>query len=300
MKIIQSFWTKPFLQSGDSLKDSRMNGGWQARRYNYFSLALSCLQLRKFYDEVELVTDDLGKYLLIDKMKLPYTKVSLELNSLNEYHPGLWALGKIEAYRIQDAPFLHVDNDIFIWDAFSEEIENAALVAQNFETTVKDATATFNEIYTGLNFIPDYLQKLKGVDSISYSNAGILGGTDVSFFKNYTREIFNFLHANEQYINDNIKNLNSAYINVIYEQMVFNQLADGSNKSITHLFPNEVDIPRDIGFFHEANRKYGGYMHCCGTFKKNRLIYELLELKLKEHYPEYYELINYHINAIEI
>jgi hypothetical protein len=98
MKIIQSFWTKPFLQSPD-LQDSRMNGGWPARKYNYFSWALSCLQLCRYYQNVELVTDDLGKFILIEKLKLPYTSVKTELNRINDYNAGLWALGKICAYR---------------------------------------------------------------------------------------------------------------------------------------------------------------------------------------------------------
>src|SRR5215213_9355428 len=105
MKIVQSFWTKPFLQAGEFLIDSRMNGGWLDRKYNYFSWALSCLQLRKYYSEVELVTDNLGKFILIDCMQLPYTKVVVRLNEIDHYDSSLWALGKIFAYSLQTTPF---------------------------------------------------------------------------------------------------------------------------------------------------------------------------------------------------
>ncbi|HTI10443.1 MAG TPA: DUF6734 family protein [Puia sp.] len=299
MKIIQSCWTKPFLQLGDSLKDTRLNGGWPARKYNYFSWALSCLQLRKYYKDVELVTDDLGSFLLIEKMKLPYSKVTLELNRLDDYNSGLWALGKALAYSIQETPFLHVDNDVFIWNAFEDHIEAASLVAQNIENTVEGAAQTFNEVCSRFHHIPDCLKELEGSKHIQYSNAGVLGGTDVSFFRNYTSEIFTFIHENQESINEHIEDLNLAYVNVIYEQILFNQLAKGGGNHITHLFPDVTDIPRAIGFFHES-KNFGGYMHCSGTFKKSRLIYELLEIKLKTLYPDYYELIVDHVESSEI
>ena len=95
MKIVQSFWTKPFLSGGKGMAGTRLNGGWPEKKFNYFSWALSCLQLRKYYDNVQLVTDDLGKELLIEKMQLPYSSVTTDLNQLDKYNANLWALGKI-------------------------------------------------------------------------------------------------------------------------------------------------------------------------------------------------------------
>src|SRR5579872_1836055 len=216
MKIVQSFWTKPFLQLGDTLMDTRLNGGWPGRRYNYFSWALSCLQLRKFYADVELVTDDLGQFLLIEKLGLPYSNVSLGLNSLSGYNPCLWALGKIKAYSIQENPFLHVDNDVFIWNAFDHRITGASLVAQNLETTIEDTARTLAQVCKRFSYIPPCLQDLEGLKTLQYSNAGLLGGTDVSFFARYTGEIFDFLHRNRQSIDEHIEDLNLAFVNVIY------------------------------------------------------------------------------------
>lgn len=299
MKIVQSCWTKPFLQLGDMLMDTRLNGGWPARRYNYFSWALSCLQLRKFYPEVELVTDDLGKFLLIEKLRLPYTKVSLDLNDLSGYNPALWALGKIKAYSVQATPFLHVDNDVFIWKAFDDRIGTASLVAQNLETTIQDTVRTLNEVCKRFAHVPSCLSTLDGLPAIHYSNAGVLGGADVAFFNLYTARVFDFIHRNLLSIDQHVEDLNLAYVNVIYEQVMFNQLAKLSGNCITYLFPEATDIPRNIGFFHEAVN-FGGYMHCSGTFKKNRLIYETLELKLRMDHPEYYQLILDQLDSSEI
>lgn len=97
------------------------------------SWALSCLQLKQFYDEIELITDSEGADLLINKLHLPYTSYLTTLDKLNDENPAIWTLGKIAAYEMQQEPFIHVDGDIYIWKPFPKRIENAGIVAQNIE-----------------------------------------------------------------------------------------------------------------------------------------------------------------------
>lgn len=299
MKIIQSFWTKPFLQSADFLQDSRLNGGWPARKYNYFSWALSCLQLSKFYDEVELVTDDLGKFILIDKLQLPYTSITVRLNEIDKYDATLWALGKVYAYSLQETPFLHVDSDIFIWKKFDDRVSKAALMAQNQECYSPEYAITFNDICKKFPYMPKYLKKLQGSKYISCSNAGMIGGNDVDFFKTYTREIFNFIDENNESIKTNIKQINSSYLNVIYEQVIYDHLARKNKKKITYYFPEHKEVPKYLGFFHAADAN-SGIVHCLGTYKRNRLVYKLMEIKLKTLYPEYYHRIVNLVDSMEL
>ena len=54
MKIIQSYWTG----NKNSLTDSY---GWLLPIFNYLSWIISCNQLRRYYDDVTLVTDSQGK-----------------------------------------------------------------------------------------------------------------------------------------------------------------------------------------------------------------------------------------------
>lgn len=289
MKIVQSFWTKPFFQSADLL-DSRMNGGWPARKYNYFSWALSCLQLREYYQDIGLITDDLGKYLLIDKLQLPYTSVTASLNKLEDYDAGLWALGKIYAYSIQEEPFLHVDSDIFIWRKFDDRIDHAGLATQNREIGMIEYAQTFDDICKKFAYVPGYLKELEGVKYVPCCNVGIIGGEDIPFFKLYTGEVFRFIDENRDSFRMYIKHMNTAFINIYYEQVIFNLLAKHNNKEITYLFPDHLDVPKDVGYFHRADAN-GGFIHCLGTFKKNRLVYRMLEIKLRTLYPEYYRRI---------
>ena len=130
MKIVQSLWSKP----NQGLPFSEKNKlGWPDRKYNYFSWALSVLQFKQYYDEVELVTDKEGYQLLIDKLGLPYSRVQVLLDDVNDYPPRLWAIGKIYVYNIQEQPFIHADGDVFIWKKFDERFESAPLVAQHWE-----------------------------------------------------------------------------------------------------------------------------------------------------------------------
>ena len=108
MKIIQSFWTG----NKNSLTDSY---GWLLPIFNYLSWIISCNQLRRYYDDVTLVTDSQGYDVLINKLHLPYTDVIVSLDCLNHYNPNLWALAKIKAYQSIKEPFIHVDGDVFIW-----------------------------------------------------------------------------------------------------------------------------------------------------------------------------------------
>jgi hypothetical protein len=299
MKIVQSFWTKPFLQSADSLVDSRINGGWPQRKHNYYSWALSVLQLRKYYEKVELLTDELGRYILIEKLKLPYTSVLVELNELDHYDAGLWALGKIYAYSRQKEPFLHVDSDVFIWQKFDERIAAADLVAQNREMMNNLYQKALEDIVEKFAYVPPYLREMLRTGQFGCSNAGILGGRDVDFFKQYTFEIFSFVNKNDRSIEEGVKYMSSAYINIVYEQLIFFAMSRIHGREITYLFPDEVENPKCIGQFH-GTVKNNGYVHCLGSEKRNRMTYLLLEIKLRSMYPECYNRITELVNTLEI
>ena len=101
MKIIQSYWSKPYRRVNNGFY-----GGWYSKIFHYMSCAISCLKLSEFYP-VELVTDKKGKRLLIDKLGLPYTSASDDLEYI-DYPEDLWAAGKIVAYSKQNEPFIIV------------------------------------------------------------------------------------------------------------------------------------------------------------------------------------------------
>lgn len=283
MKIVQSLWTKPSLKKENLTASDRSKGGWEDKKYNYFSWALSCLQFRKFYDEIELVTDEMGYDLLIDKIGLPYTSVRVELDRLNKYHPDLWALGKIYAYSIQEQPFLHADGDVYIWEKLPG-VESASLVAQNRETSFEFYNEIFLKIVENFEHVPDVLfESSDRNNNIVAVNAGVIGGNDINFVKSYAKQAFDMVNDNY----DNLQHVNIGMSNIIFEQFLFYALAEAEGNPI-HFITSNVNHAFDglAELTGVPNRIK--YVHPVGAYKRSKYIGELVGHHLLQSYPEYY------------
>lgn len=109
MNFIQ---TLHFNKSKNPYKDCF---GWAAPEYHLMSWALSCLQLKKIYNQVDLYCNDEAANLLVDELNLPYNNIQRSHNTLHIIDERLWALPKIYTYSLQNEPFLHVDGDVFLF-----------------------------------------------------------------------------------------------------------------------------------------------------------------------------------------
>lgn len=280
------------LKNTRDVYNNRLCGGWLNMRYHLASWALSCLQLKYFYSDIELVTDKLGKFLLIDQLKLPYTKVSVELNALDNYNHNLWALGKIYAYSMQDEPFIHVDSDIYIWERFDRSIEEASLVAQNVEQDFSFYQELVGNLITNGFYIPNSILNCRktGMGSSAF-NAGLMGGAAIEFFRSFCKIAFEFVDRNK----DKLDSIELGLFNTIFEQQLFYCLSKEAGikvncyKSITtneemdNLFSNYdsfVDAPNNLKYF-----------HMYGEFKQDIRICKEVELKLEKYHNEYFERI---------
>ena len=83
----------------------KYNFGWVAPEYHLMSWALSCLQLHKTYNKVELYANSSAAKLLIDTLELPYSSVHVTHDSLKLVNENLWALPKIFTYSLQKGSF---------------------------------------------------------------------------------------------------------------------------------------------------------------------------------------------------
>ncbi|MGF1671452.1 MAG: DUF6734 family protein [Balneolaceae bacterium] len=278
--MVQSFWSKPAIGK----RRYRMDGGWLNKKYHYLSWAYSCLQLVKFYGEVELVTDEPGKRLLIDELKLPYTTVKTILENLDNYHPGLWALGKILAYQIQDTPFLHIDSDIFIWKPLPYYRVSAPVVMQSEEKYSHLFKDIADQIDQKFSFLPDKHKALiRSQNYVTNYNAGVIGGFDLDFFRHYTLEIFDFVDSSfSEFPKDDI-----SIMNVIYEQFFIYALTRKRQMEVVFIFNRDSmsEIYKNQNFRRFRNEY--AYLHV-HDFKKNRVICELLERWMRSEHPSYY------------
>jgi hypothetical protein len=74
---------------------------------------LSVRLASRHFDRIELVTDTPGAN-YAERLGIPFDSVSTDLDRISDISPKLWCYGKMEAYRLQEEPFAHLDFDIFI------------------------------------------------------------------------------------------------------------------------------------------------------------------------------------------
>lgn len=278
MKIIQSFW------SGNQKKIDA-GYGWSKSQYHWMGWILSVNQLVKYYDRVELYTDDFGYEILIGKLQLPYTKVHVVLNGLNEYPAELWALAKIKVYSLQEEPFIHVDGDVFVWSEFSNNLKTAALIAQNKEITTNYYHFMWNSIVPFLSYIPVGIEDFGKNASNFSANMGIAGGTDISFYKRYAKKAFEFVEKNKRIWTD----INLFNFNIFFEQVLFYKMAEIDSLPIAYLFSEiwEDNLYKGFGDFHHVPHPKT-YLHLLGDFKRNFSVCKAMEGYVMKFYPKYY------------
>ncbi|WPO77290.1 DUF6734 family protein [Flavobacterium sp. KACC 22761] len=280
MRIIQSAWA---CNNSNLLTT---NSGWLAPEYNLMSWTLSCLQLKKHYAELILHCDSVYAKLLIDTLQLPYSNVVCDLDNLNNYHSQLWALPKIHSYSKQEKPFLHVDGDVFIWKKFDDDLVKGDLIAQNIETATEYYENIMRSLEFGLNYFPPEIisERRSKMPMLAY-NAGIFGGNDIAFFKEYTSKAFKFVDRNLP----NLSNINVTNFNIFFEQYLFYCLVKKNKKQVNVLISEPIEDNRYRGFADFARVPYEkDYLHLLGAYKRNEFVCAQMADRLRQDYPIYY------------
>jgi hypothetical protein len=283
MKIVQTYWSSSLQQ-----QPLHNAGGWLSAEYHWQSWALSVLQLRQFYDEVELITDAAGKAVLIDTLNLPYTSVRVVLDeALSAYPHDLWALAKIHAYSIQKEPFMHVDGDVYIWKRFEDHIEQAPLVAQNFEVDFPFYRKPLATIKNEFQNVPTcMLNEIHEEKSIFSSNAGVIGGQNYGFFKEYKQLAFGIIDSNAQTLTKIAYN----FLNICIEQFLYYCLAKEKSIAMCYVIDNQGQFdPTYPGFanFHKVPFD-DWYIHCMAEYKRQEVVVRHLSKRLRQDHPSYY------------
>jgi hypothetical protein len=291
MNIIQSFWT------GNKSTGNPLNilGGWPAPEYYWLSWALSCLQLNKIFGKVELITDSLGKEILVDILHLPFSKASIELdNILNGYPNDVWALAKIHSYSIQEKPFIHFDGDFFLWQSVEEKILNAELLVQNKEMDLPFYKMTLDQINQHFKNIPDYFKTDHyNNEPIISINAGVIGGTNLDFFQQYRSTAFDFINSNI----DKLSNVKTNNLNFVFEQLLFFCLAKKNKIPITSVSDKVVDDLIYGEYVNFSKIPNIHFIHPVGGHKQNIEVCDNLSKKMRMEYPLFYESILDKVNS---
>lgn len=282
MKIVQTFWTGS--SSGAKLSD--ITGGWLSPEYHWMGWALSCLQANRFFDRVELVTDNKGKEILVDRFELPYTSVSTALEgALDEAPPELFSLAKLFTYGRQAEPFMHIDGDVFLFQKPSPEWLDSPLLAQNIDRNLLFYEQTLDKINECFSFIPACMKKgYYKPGAIEAANAGVFGGSNLSFIQEYCAAGFEFISRNRQ----DIGRFPVGNLNFIFEQYLLFCLAKEKSVEIAYLIPDVVDSLWYQPVVRFQDLPHITMAHPLGGFKKSALICRHVAMKLRKEYPAYY------------
>ena len=264
--------------------------GWAAPEYHLMGWALSFLQLQKIYGSITLYANRRAAHLLIDTLQLPHTGVNLALDQLTLIHPDLWAFPKIYTYSLQEQPFLHIDGDVFLFSPLNSDLLKGELIAQNVEVATGNFYGrTQNELIQNFSYFPTCVKKdFKSGIPVNAVNAGILGGHNINFFRDYATLAFDYINKNSKEMS--LINVNN--FNVFLEQHLFYALSKEKNIPVSVLFEGIIEDRgyKNMGDFHDVpfNRTY---LHLLGHYKRDEFTCIKMADKLKELYPDYYERI---------
>ena len=139
---------------------------------------------------------------------------------------------------------------------------------------------------SGLIYFPLEIVTERQLNSTIYAyNAGILGGSDVEFYKRYTFKAIEFIDRNIS----NLSKINVSSFNIFFEQYLLYCLAKNENKKVHVLFDEIIGDNKYKGFGDFIDVPYNKhYLHLLGDYKRIKSVCEQMANRLRLDYPEYY------------
>ena len=290
MRVVWSFWSEPF-----SAFKGRI---WHSPLHHLLAWGLSLHLARRHYRETLLVTDRAGKALLVDHLGLAFTHVVTELERIRKVDVGWWALGKLVAYSLQDAPFCHIDTDVFLWKALPRHIEEASVFAQCPEhfhsqddgSGPRDVENAFARHNLNMPAEWEFARSRQG-RYFREENCGIVGGTRHDFFQYYSKLALDLVLSPQNAPAWAIF-AEKAGFNMIVEQFLlaacidfhrFDPRSPFQGIAIRYLFPS----------FEEAYQPQLaarlGFTHLLGDTKSNAFLAKRLEQRVRHEDPAFYK-----------
>lgn len=225
---------------------------------------LSCCLANDNFESTQFVTDSQGLE-IADRLGWRYTTY---VNAFNGLAPiglrHIWALGKLKALSLQDEPFCHLDNDVYIHKPLPDRIKMAAIFAQS-----KDIP----EYYIG-NDMTAALQ-IAGFKrgAVAY-NVGIIGGCDIERIHRYANEAIEISGRFDGCP------INGTTTSMVLEQYFLGEFAKREKIRIEELIP----------LFHTKDDLDAvGYTHLIGKTKRDPRFVAPSEKRLARDYPAAYK-----------
>ena len=192
MKFIHSY--APFNRDEEFNKNLLLN------------MLLSALLIKKHYGRIVLYTNQ--KYAaIIKEIGIPYDEINTTI--LEGYSEKTFSLSKMMVYMDQNEPFIHVDNDTFIFDKipFKNDIDFffAHRDQGSFDVNEYNTFIRLYELYykpiERINNLPNNFKENLLLNQIP--NMSIFGGNDYKTIKDATEKAINLYYSNKELFDEN-------------------------------------------------------------------------------------------------
>lgn len=259
----------------------KVNGGFKSKKDLASTLTLSVLESKKQFKEVNFYTNKFGKD-LVDYYEIPFDNVFVVLDKFDKIlHPNLWAYIKIYVYNLQKEPFIHIDNDVILWDKIPESYNKYDLYFQN-----KEHLST-HQGYKGLlekaSKFPVVNQDIIDCKPDFAYNCGVVAGKDLELINEWHSivEEFIFSKGNEKSWE---KTKDKHSMNHLFEQYFISCLIHlKGNKNIGTLLGDD---------FYKSALSDFKMSHLWGPAKREQRVMNKISQRLNRDYPNYYKILN--------
>jgi len=291
LKIIQSFWTKPYKHINvlggysngwhHSKLESNTSEAIQ-KSVKFYELSAKCL--RKLGYTIELFTDQEGASLISQNI---YDNVNTSLDAIKDEPAELWTIGKIysleKAIEMSNEPCIHVDHDIFFRkpEIIKERIEcdwDILVQSKEIDDSYKEAYEESIDIFCNIFGIHPFTLRFLKTYNFCY-NCGFLGFKNKEISDKYIPAYYKlYKHISKQKLNMNKFIGLRAYcgnkgfglksnMNCIIEQILLTKIANFYNFYTREIFPvsswcggagrSRIISSKKLGFKHASGqRKY--------------------------------------------
>lgn len=262
-RIVYSLWTSPM---------DEQTVGFNTEKAFIECFSLSLHFSKKWFKEVHLVTDLKGEQLM-KKYGLTFDNINTDLETvMKDVYKGHWSLGKIYACKIQDKPFIHLDNDAILFKPLPESFLNSEIGFQNIETEEQEQWYKLLLTHAEENYKTKPVW-FDGTDFKAY-NCGIMAFNKFDIIYEWWDEALKYI----DYLDNSGFNYDHHLSCLIYEQFAIYHLCKHRSYNVDLLSFYGRPEQRDLGFLPNDLAAKLGYTHLIATCKRNPKI----ELKIRE------------------
>jgi hypothetical protein len=277
MKAVWSFWSAPYR--------AHYHRTWGSERSHLLAWILSVGVAGRHFDDTVLVTDAAGRRLLVEGLGLRFGRVDLALDGLGADDTGWWVLGKLEAYAMQEGPFVHIDSDVFLWSPLPAAMAGASVLAQNPEFFEFEDQSLYrlDAFLAGIarhgGWLPEAWRWYAGRRGRQAVCCGILGGAGAGLLRGYAGEAMRVIrHPDNRAVWPGL----GVRDNILVEQYFLAAWLAFHQAEAAYLFESSRAA------FDPAQAARAGYTHLIGEAKRNPEIAARLERRVRDEFPAEY------------